>query len=102
MDLNEYQVKALQYRLPTADRLYVLLNTVGELGELYGKVAKSFRDNTELDPDDVKKELGDCMWMLSALCFDMGFKLEDVCKTNIDKLESRRLRNAIMGNGDNR
>jgi NTP pyrophosphatase (non-canonical NTP hydrolase) len=102
MQLNEYQTKALQYRLPTADRLYVLLNTVGEIGEFYGKVSKSFRDNTELNQEDLKKELGDCMWMLSALCFDMGFSLEDVCSTNLEKLESRRLRNAIMGSGDNR
>ena len=50
----------------------------------------------------VKKEAGDILWQLSGLCYVMGWELEDVAQTNLDKLASRKERNVIDGNGDNR
>ena len=47
-------------------------------------------------------ELGDVLWHIAEVCTDNGWKLEDVMEANITKLESRKLRNVIMGAGDDR
>lgn len=102
LTLNEYQAYAMTTRLPTADLGYVTLGLVGEVGELYGKMAKAIRDGTELDQDDTKKELGDILWFLACMCFDHKLSLEEVGKANIEKLQSRQQRNTLKGSGDNR
>ena len=44
MTLNEYQEKAMGTCLPTCENFsYMMLNLVGEVGELAGKVAKAIR-----------------------------------------------------------
>ena len=40
-------------------------------------------------PAKLKKELGDCCWMIAEACTALGFDLEDVMQTNIDKLKKR-------------
>ena len=102
MTLNEYQMLAMRYRLPSANQTYALLGLSGEVGELHGHVAKAYRDNTGLDRDYCRKELGDILWFVAAIADDMGFDLKDIATTNLNKLESRKARNAIQGNGDNR
>lgn len=52
--------------------------------------------------EEIKKELGDILWQLSGLCSVMNFDLEDVARTNLEKLASRKRRGVIDGNGDNR
>lgn len=37
----------------------------------------------------MKKELGDVMWYVAMICHAMGFDLDDVMQTNIDKLKAR-------------
>jgi NTP pyrophosphatase (non-canonical NTP hydrolase) len=37
----------------------------------------------------MKKELGDVLWYLSALCTKFGFTMEEVMQTNVDKLKAR-------------
>ncbi len=39
--------------------------------------------------EHLKKEIGDCLWMLAELCTAFGFTLEDVMQLNIDKLRAR-------------
>src|SRR5512133_2469461 len=104
MKLNEYQKQALYFRLPTADSLYALLNLCSEVGELQGLIAKTIRDgvDTENYPTLLKKELGDILWCLSAVCLDNGYHLEDVAKTNLDKLAKRKEAGTLDGSGDNR
>ena len=51
---------------------------------------------------ELKKEAGDILWQLSGLCKVMGWSLEDIARMNLDKLASRKSRNVIDGNGDNR
>lgn len=102
MNFQDYQAKAKTFRLPTADERYVLFNLPAEVGEFLGKLAKCIRDETQLDLDDVAKELGDILWHVSALCDDLGISLDAVAQMNIDKLESRHIRNKITGSGDNR
>ncbi len=106
MHLNEYQHEALSFRMKTADEAYALFGLVGEVGELFSFIAKTIRDEPEQTngevQDYVKKELGDILWMLSAVAMDHGLQLEDVAKANIAKLEGRVQRGTITGSGDER
>lgn len=98
----EYQRDAAQFRLPTADTTYVLLNLVAEIGELYGKWAKSIRDGSQPEESEIKHELGDILWMLSALCHDCGTSVAEVASMNLIKLEKRAAKKTLQGSGDNR
>lgn len=123
MELNEYQEKAMATCMPSCDNFsYMMLNLIGEVGELASKVAKDIRKvnavighgmDNELIPrmpfdewivrqDEYKAEAGDILWQLSGFCRAMGWDLEDVAQGNLDKLASRQQRGVIDGNGDNR
>lgn len=106
MNLNEYQYHAMSFRMDTADEAYALFGLVGEVGELCSFVAKSIRDNPDNTPDDVqayvKKELGDILWMISAIAADNGLLMSEVAEANIKKLNSRKERGVITGSGDDR
>lgn len=103
MKLNEYQSEALGVRLESANEMYCILGLAGEAGELCSLVAKAIRDGAKFDhQQNIKKELGDVLWMLSAIAADNGFTLEDVARANIDKLTSRKERGVLGGSGDNR
>lgn len=89
---------------------------VEELGEFKGKIAKMVRkaelpvnftreDVMNLDEDKRKAlmlELGDMLWFTAVLADWFGWSLNDVCKANKEKLESRVKNNTIIGEGDNR
>ena len=122
MELNQYQEKAMSTCLPSCENLtYMLLNLVGEAGEFASKIAKAVRKETgimdgpnfyyykyqdEGSPssealyEELKKEAGDILWQLSGLCSVMGWELEDVAQTNLDKLAARKKAGTIVGNGD--
>ncbi len=86
--------------------IYPVLGLSGESGEVAEKVKKLIRDkNYSIDTefiDSIKKELGDVLWYVAAICFELGISMEDVAKTNIEKLASRKSRNKIHGDGDDR
>jgi len=101
---NDYQEKAWGFALPTAKNFaYVESGLVGEVGELFSLFAKATRDGP---PEDyllkVKKELGDVLWFVAAMCTMHGLHMEDIAGTNIDKLENRRKLGTISGQGDDR
>lgn len=147
MELNDYQQKAMTTCMESSNNFsYMMLNLVGEVGELASKVAKAIRkkyiyiDDAKVkamteeygfmpnlagfaqnydDCDsenqidgractlaclntDLMKEAGDILWQLSGLCSVMGWTLEEIAQTNLDKLASRKQRNVIDGDGDNR
>lgn len=102
MNFNTYQELIKTTRLPTADYSYVVLGTVGELGEFYGKLAKGMRDKTMPERDDLLKELGDILWFIGAFCEDLGSSLEEVAHINAQKLLSRKERGTLQGSGDER
>lgn len=108
MTLDEYQSNALetaiypkQYKV-----IYPALGITGEAGECSDKVKKVIRDNSGEFTDDRKreiaKEIGDVLWYCAALAHDIGYTLNEVGKMNVEKLNSRKERNKINGNGDNR
>lgn len=104
MEFKDYQSLAKTTAIyPENARItYPCLGLAGEVGEVCEKVKKHIRDGRVLDKEDLTKELGDVLWYLSALAGDLGIDLEDVAKTNYEKLKSRMERNVISGSGDNR
>ena len=109
MDLNSSQTAALRtaiYPDKGFNFAYPALGLSGEAGEVADKLKKVIRDDDGLltDPvrDAVAKELGDAMWYLAVLAFEMDYTLEEIAQINIDKLNSRRERGVLSGSGDNR
>ena len=80
--------------------VYPTLGLCGEAGEVAEKIKKHMRDGKALF--GVGLELGDVLWYISALADDLGVTLEEVAQANVDKLQSRMVRNKIKGDGDNR
>lgn len=111
MELNEYQKFAKDTALYPGRNaidglLYTVLGLNGEAGEVADKVKKILRDDDGVlsndKADDIAKELGDVLWYAAMVADELGFGLEYVAKRNIDKLQSRKLREVITGSGDNR
>ncbi len=103
MQLNEYQMLAMSFRLPSANQIYAITGLTGEVGEFNSLIAKSVRDHKGLmDVLVVKKEIGDILWFVAAIAADYGFSLNDIAMSNIEKLNSRKARNTIQGSGDDR
>ncbi len=109
MDLNSYQTAALQtaiYPNMGMNFPYPALGLVGEAGEVADKLKKVIRDNDGVltDPvrDAVAKELGDVMWYLAVLAYELDYDLNTIAQNNLDKLASRQERGVLTGSGDNR
>lgn len=108
MDLNEYQEKAGEFAIfpKSAGIIYPVLGLVGEAGEVAEKFKKVIRDKdgwmSKDDSHEMLKEIGDVLWYVAALTNSLGFSLQTVAEINLDKLQSRKDRNAIQGSGDNR
>lgn len=85
---------------------YVTLGLAGEAGEVADKVKKLIRDDKGiLTPDKKKemiKELGDVLWYLAACASELGVDLEEVATQNAKKVEDRKSRGVLSGEGDNR
>lgn len=114
MEINEYQKKAhtfADYVKPMTNDAdcgycYPVIGLTEEAGEVAGKFGKAIRDCNGIINDERKteivKELGDVTWFVAELCTVLDVTLEEVMQKNIDKLTSRKERNVIHGNGDNR
>lgn len=109
MTFEEYQKKSRRTaKYPNADNnfIYPTLGLCGETGEIAEKIKKIIRDEnnilTEEKKTELKKELGDVLWYLSQVSTELGLSLEDIAKTNLEKLLSRLERGVLHGNGDNR
>jgi NTP pyrophosphatase (non-canonical NTP hydrolase) len=102
MELNDYQELAVDMKLLTADMDYLLLGLVGEVGEFYSPIAKAIRDDTEIEDNLLKKELGDILWFIATISSELGLTLNDIAEANIKKLQSRKLRGTIGGSGNDR
>lgn len=127
LNMNDYQRKAMSTCLPTSNNLlYMVFNLQGEIGELSSKLSKmvrkgqlivncgdrmedgsrchfqTFQSVSSEQMEDLRMEAGDILWQLSGLCTVMGWSLEGIAASNLDKLASRSRRNVIDGSGDNR
>jgi NTP pyrophosphatase (non-canonical NTP hydrolase) len=108
MEMNAYQAAAKETAVfpPEKGIEYTTLGLVSEAGEVADKVKKVIRDSGGHFSDEVKeaikKELGDVLWYVSGMAWELGFTLTDVAETNILKLSSRYERGKIGGSGDDR
>ena len=126
LTLNEYQDKAMSTCLPESDNLfYMLANLIGEVGEFASKAGKHMRKGklhiTTTKRNEEGKilhtqawnisgeerqlmlcEIGDILWQTAGLAKVMGVTLEEVAEENLAKLASRKQRNIIAGDGDER
>ena len=113
MKLDKYQKKAAEFDLfeTTVDLkspgfLEKVLGIAGEAGEVTDKVKKIIRDKggyaSEEDRMEIAKELGDVLWYVANVARYMGVSLSDIAEGNIEKLASRKKRNKLHGEGDNR
>ncbi|MHA1138503.1 MAG: nucleoside triphosphate pyrophosphohydrolase family protein [Candidatus Thorarchaeota archaeon] len=93
---TEYQVSARRTALYPEDQgiIYTTLGLVGESGEIAEKVKKA--------KEEIAKELGDVLWYVANLAFELGYDLGDIAAINIQKLVDRQERGKIHGDGDNR
>lgn len=104
MGFNKYQEQAAETAIYDDRIVYPALGLANEAGELAGKVKKWMRhdyDETVLR-DQAVGELGDVLWYIAAIATDLGLSLEDIAKHNIAKLNDRKARNVIQGDGDER
>lgn len=93
LTMNEYQDFALRtwqrHSDESANLGYLTLGLNGEAGEVAEHVKKRLRHGKDLDRDALKKELGDMLWYLAVMAYELGFRLEDVAADNIVKLRAR-------------
>lgn len=90
---NEYQKLAMRTcSIPYSDKGGMMNHAVfglcSEAGEVAGLFQKVYQGH-ELDPGHLKKELGDCLWMIAEACTAMNWTMDDVMQLNIDKLRAR-------------
>jgi NTP pyrophosphatase (non-canonical NTP hydrolase) len=112
MELNEYQQKALTTSLRKYSKeyniVYPALGLGEEAGEVMGKIKKWLRGDdgpgemTEERRTALKFELGDVLWYLAVLANDLGLTLEEVARANNEKLQLRKEKGTLMGDGDKR
>jgi NTP pyrophosphatase (non-canonical NTP hydrolase) len=113
MNFNEYQKKATATALyPRVGNnfVYPTLGLVGEAGEVAEKVKKLIRDKqiedpallSQADKEALQKELGDVLWYIAQIATELKLNLADVAEMNLTKLQSRRERDTLTGNGDDR
>jgi NTP pyrophosphatase (non-canonical NTP hydrolase) len=93
MELNEYQKVALrtaaQFDGPSIRLLCYALSLNGEVGEIANLIGGHvFRCQT-LNKDQLKLDLGDALWYITALAACCGFSLEDVASANVEKLKTK-------------
>lgn len=109
MTFDDYQALALRTWNPTDYEgipliAYLVMGMCGESGEVAEKIKKLFRNHkgqmTEEYRQLTKKELGDVLWYLTTLSYELGFDLNDIAETNINKLSDRLSRGVIKSEGD--
>lgn len=113
MNLDKYQRQAAEFDLfessvdlKSPGFLEKVLGIAGEAGEVTDKVKKIIRDKggyaSEEDKAAIAKELGDVMWYVANVARYLNIPLSEIAEGNIDKLSSRKKRNKLHGEGDNR
>jgi NTP pyrophosphatase (non-canonical NTP hydrolase) len=92
MIMNDYQRRAME--------------TAIEAGEVANKVKKVLRDHGGVVTPEltaaITDELGDVLWYVASLARELGVSMEEVATVNLAKLQARRERGKLAGNGDAR
>lgn len=67
---------------------HAVFGLTSEAGEVAGILQKTYQGHP-FDEEHMKKELGDCLWMVAEACQALGFDMDDVMQLNIEKLKTR-------------
>ena len=106
LGLNEYQIAACELKAYPEKYaiIYPTLGLLGEAGEVADKMKKVLRGDPVSDnyDEELGKELGDVLWYLAVLADDLDLDLEEIAMVNLEKLQDRKARGVLKGNGDNR
>lgn len=87
--------------LTERDLTIMALGLPGEVGEVTELLKKRVRDG-KLDPEQLKKELGDVAYYWARLCKAFGFLPSEVLAANVKKINSRAERGVLRGSGNDR
>ena len=92
MTLNEYQTWTISRPLGHTKPIeYCSIGLAGEVGELLNLVKKKYLREDESIPEvDLLYELGDCLYYLAILSEALGFSLDEVASTNLQKLSREK------------
>lgn len=93
MTINEYQKAAYRtanQSLTDSQQLQNgLMGLNGESGECIDILKKHLFQGHDLDKYHIAKELGDVAWYLAVSAQALGFDLETILQTNVEKLKAR-------------
>ena len=70
-------------------RNHALYGLVAEVGEILSLYQKELQGHGMPTREQLIKEGGDCLWMLSELFTSQGISFDEVFETNIEKLKKR-------------
>ena len=101
MELYSKQVEKLIITEPKNRLMENVLGLGEEAGEVQGKIKKLIRVKS-FSKSEIIKELGDCLFYVTAIANYLGSNLQEVANANMKKLHDRRDRDKIKGSGDNR
>ena len=110
-DIDKYQDTCSQTAFyPEARCLeYLTLGLASEAGEVAGKIKKLIRDRDKgladlsfNDKREIIYEMGDVLWYIAMLAWELDHNLSDVAYHNVEKLEDRKQRGTLKGSGDKR
>jgi NTP pyrophosphatase (non-canonical NTP hydrolase) len=81
---------------------YYFLGLVEEAGEVAGLRKRFLRDEGNIEPEKLAKELGDVLWYVAMIGKQYGLNMDSIAVENIRKLTDRKERGVITGTGDER
>lgn len=90
MKMNEYQKQVERTRnYDNTELANYTLGLVCEAGEVGDIIKKHIYHQHDLDKEKIISELGDVMWYLNNICNVLDISIEEVAKSNIEKLIRR-------------
>lgn len=95
MKFEEYQIEAAKTDIVAPDDPHAiivpLLGLAGEVGTLLSEYKKFLRDGKahQRFKEQVAEDLGDLLWYVSNVAGKFDLRLEDVARSNLDKIASR-------------
>jgi len=101
MKIYSQEVEKLIITEPKNRLIENVLGLGEESGEVLGKIKKLIRDKN-FSKGEIIKELGDCLYYVTAIANALGSNLQEVADENMAKLKDRKKRDVIQGSGDNR
>ena len=110
LTFDEYQKQAkttaIYHPDELMDKTIWVLGITGEAGEVVEKWKKivAYKEGKISDEDktELAKELGDVVWYIAMMASALGVSFDEIMRTNLAKLKSRKARGVQKGAGDNR